>query len=170
MDLDSFNRLGKQEARNCLSQCCAAQTWINGVVDHRPYRDWQAFSDTVDLQWRQTQEPDWLEAFAAHPQIGNVSTLRAKYASTKILAAGEQGLVSEADEQTLVALAAGNQDYLSKFGFIFIVCATGKSAAQMLELLNQRLPNDRDTELRIAAAEQHKITLLRLGKIFNPDH
>ena len=80
-------------------------------------------------------------------------------------AAGEQSSVQQADEATLQRLAAGNTDYENKFGFIFIICATGKSASEMLAALQQRLPNDRSEELKLAAAEQAKITALRLKKL-----
>ena len=94
-----------------------------------------------------------------------MNSLRKKYASTKALAAGEQSAVSQASEETLQALAQGNLDYEKKFGFIFIVCATGKSALEMLELLQARLPNTREQELLNAAREQHAITVLRLQKL-----
>jgi OHCU decarboxylase len=106
-----------------------------------------------------------LAAFAAHPRIGDVDSLRTKFAHTKTWASGEQAGVDAASEDTLIRLADGNDAYFDRFGYIFIVCATGKSADQMLALLEARLPNDAVTELPIAAAEQRKITQLRLQKL-----
>jgi 2-oxo-4-hydroxy-4-carboxy-5-ureidoimidazoline decarboxylase len=108
---------------------------------------------------------DWLEAFAAHPRIGDLDSLRKKFATTADWAGGEQAGVAGADESVIRALADGNRAYEAKFGHIFIVCATGKTAPEMLALLIERLTNDPDTELRIAAAEQAKITRLRLEKL-----
>ena len=115
--------------------------------------------------WADLAEADYLEAFLAHPRIGDVDSLREKYANTKAIAGGEQSGVDSADEATLLRLSKANDEYFDKFGFIFIVCATGKSAKQMLEILEARLPNDRDEEVANAAAEQLKITKIRLGKL-----
>ena len=107
---------------------------------------------------------DWLLAFDAHPKIGDVDSLREKYAATKAMAGSEQGAVADADEETLHALARLNHEYEERFGFIFIVFATGKSASDMLALLRSRINNSREAELQNAAAEQLKITLLRLER------
>lgn len=166
LSIAQFNDLAATDAADALRQCCAAEDWIQAMVASRPYTDLNAVLQQADLHWAGVDEANLLEAFSAHPQIGNVETLRAKYANTKALASGEQSSVSEADEATLQALAKGNQDYLEKNGFIFIVCATGKSAADMLALLQARLPNSRQQELVNAAEEQRKITALRLQKLF----
>ena len=108
---------------------------------------------------------DWLEAFAAHPRIGDLDALRKKFASTANWCAGEQAGVAAADEAVLTALADGNRAYEARFGYIFIVCATGKSAAEMLAILTARLANDPEVELKVATAEQAKITRLRLEKL-----
>ncbi len=119
----------------------------------------------AERDWDSLVEADYLEAFLAHPRIGDVDSLRQKYANTKAIASGEQSGVDAADEATLTRLAAANDEYFDKFGFIFIVCATGKTAKQMLEILESRLPNQRDVEVANAAAEQMKITKLRLEKL-----
>lgn len=165
MTLDELNRLDTATATATFSQCCAAQNWVSGMVQALPFASADAMLDEADRIWSQMQEADWLEAFLAHPQIGNVNTLRQKYANTKALAAGEQAAVQVASDHVLQALAEGNHAYLDRFGFIFIVCATGKSASEMLALLQARLLNTRDQELANAAAEQHKITRLRLQKL-----
>src|SRR5262249_25549324 len=109
---------------------------------------------------------DVLEAFEHHPRIGaDLAALREKFGSTATLAASEQASVARASEATLVALRDANVRYEAKFGHIFIVCATGKSADERLAILRSRLDNDPETELRIAAGEQAKITRLRLEKL-----
>lgn len=165
MTLEQLNQLSAETAAQAFGQCCAASDWISGMVAGRPYETTDALLANADQVWSSLDETNLLEAFGAHPQIGNVNSLRKKYASTKALAAGEQSAVSQASEETLQALAQGNLDYEKKFGFIFIVCATGKSALEMLELLQARLPNTREQELLNAAREQHAITVLRLQKL-----
>ena len=109
---------------------------------------------------------DILEAFSHHPKIGaNIETLRAKFQQTAGWSASEQASVSQASDAVLQALAQGNIDYEAKFGYIFIVCATGKSAAEMLNLLQARLVNTPADEIKLAAAEQAKITRIRLEKL-----
>jgi 2-oxo-4-hydroxy-4-carboxy-5-ureidoimidazoline decarboxylase len=116
--------------------------------------------------WYALREADWREAFTHHPKIGSdVQALREKFASTSTWAEGEQAAVKQAPSATLEALAAGNREYEQKFGYIFIVCATGKSADEMLALLQARLPNKPEDEILIAMGEQAKITRLRLEKL-----
>ena len=165
MNLTQLNTLNVEEAQHCFMQCCTSSAWVDAMAKARPFADEQTLSHKADLIWSTLTEADYLEAFEGHPQIGNVDTLRAKYANTKALASGEQSSVNDASEQVIAALAKGNADYLNKFGFIFIVCATGKSAEQMLALLQARLPNDKTTELVNAAEEQRKIFHLRLEKL-----
>lgn len=165
MSLASVNNATTEQASHSFMQCCTSNAWVKAMVLARPYNDKYHLAKQADSVWNNLQEADYLEAFEGHPQIGNLETLRAKYANTKTLASGEQSAVSEASEQVLLRLAKGNADYLDKFGFIFIVCATGKTAAKMLALLEARLPNDRATELVNAAEEQRKIFHLRLEKL-----
>lgn len=165
MNLDTLNTLTIEQATHTFMQCCTASTWVNAMVEARPFSDRLAIAQQADLVWKKLGDADYLEAFEGHPQIGNVATLRAKYANTKALASDEQSSVNQASDQVLVDLAKGNADYLEKFGFIFIVCATGKSAAEMLTLLLERLPNSKVTELANAAEEQRKIFHLRIEKL-----
>jgi 2-oxo-4-hydroxy-4-carboxy-5-ureidoimidazoline decarboxylase len=134
------------------------------MVTARPFASEQGLRAAADTAWQGIAEGDFLEAFEGHPKIGDVSSLRAKYANTKELAGNEQGLVKEANDDVLEVLAQGNTDYEAKFGFIFIVCATGKSAKQMSDLLQARLPNNKAQELVHAAEEQRKIFQLRIDK------
>lgn len=165
MSLEKLNALSVEHATLTFMQCCTSSAWVSAMVAARPFKDKKALVKQADLAWQGLDKADYLEAFEGHPQIGNVASLRAKYANTKALASGEQSSVNQASEQVLTDLAQGNADYLAKFGFIFIVCATGKSAAEMLALLVERLPNNSATELANAAEEQRKIFHLRLEKI-----
>ena len=165
MALETVNQLSIEQARQTFMQCCTSSAWVERMANSLPFASATEMYKVADQHWSEMGETDVLEAFEGHPKIGDVSSLRAKYANTKALAGAEQSGVNQAAEDTLKALAEGNQAYEAKFGFIFIVCATGKSAKEMLQLLNDRLPNDRDTELRKAAEEQRKITRLRLEKL-----
>jgi 2-oxo-4-hydroxy-4-carboxy-5-ureidoimidazoline decarboxylase len=128
----------------------------------RPFGDEDAALAAARDQWFRLSPDDWREAFTHHPKIGHRKSLRARFALTHHLSAREQASVSAAGDAVLDALAAGNERYQRKFGYIFIVCATGKRADEMLALLEERLQNDVDTEIRIAAEEQARITALRL--------
>ena len=121
------------------------------------------------LCWQGLTETDYLEAFSAHPRIGDVNSLRKKYSNTKRIAGNEQAGVQTASQETLERLAEANEEYFKKFGFIFIVFATGKSADEMLQILEERMGNDRVTEIRNAAAAQLEITKLRLNKLPGTD-
>lgn len=110
-------------------------------------------------------EKDWLEAFTHHPKIGDTKSLKEKFASTSHLAGKEQAGVEDASDEIIEKLAQANRAYEDQFGFIFIVCATGKSAGEMLRLMEDRLENSREEELLVAMGEQHKITVLRLKKL-----
>ncbi|BBO32460.1 2-oxo-4-hydroxy-4-carboxy-5-ureidoimidazoline decarboxylase [Lacipirellula parvula] len=162
--------LPDEDARAALANCCAAVNWVSGMLAARPFTSDDALFAACDAVAATLTEPDWLEAFAAHPLIGDVDSLRKKYASTKQLAAGEQSGVDAASETTLRELAELNRDYAERFGFIFIVFATGKTADEMLAILKSRIHNSRDQEVANAAAEQLKITRLRLTKLADPKH
>ena len=165
MSLEDLNALPREQAEARFRDCCAAEPWVQGMVNNRPYADADALMEQSRRLWPALSEDDWLQAFEAHPKIGDVDSLRKKYASTRALASGEQSGARQAPEAVLQRLKAGNDEYLTRFGFIFIVCATGKSAREMLELLEKRLPNSREKELDNAAREQAKITELRLEKL-----
>ena len=165
MTLDELNALPQEQAEARFRDCCAADPWVQGMVDNRPYVSRDAMLTQSQRLWPILTEQDWLQAFEAHPKIGDVDSLRRKYASTKALASSEQAGARQAPEAVLQRLKADNDAYQEKFGFIFIVCATGKSAGKMLELLEQRLPNTREQEIRNAAREQAKITEIRLEKL-----
>ncbi|MFT5593015.1 MAG: 2-oxo-4-hydroxy-4-carboxy-5-ureidoimidazoline decarboxylase [Oceanicoccus sp.] len=165
MTLDEINQLETVQARQAFASCCSSESWINGIADARPFLNHDAMHQMALDIWNDLTEADYLQAFEGHPKIGDVNSLRKKYASTKGLASNEQSGVNSANEKTLLDLSRANDVYFEKNGFIFIVYATGKSAVQMLEILNQRLANDRTTEIQNAAIEQSKITALRLDKL-----
>lgn len=160
-----INALGPAEARATLTNCCASSAWVEGMLAKRPFPDDKALVETAYEVAETISDDDWLEAFLGHPMIGDVDSLREKYAATRQMADGEQAGVAGAHEGTLADLAELNREYLKRFGFIFIVCATGKSAEQILVLLRSRIDNCRDKEIQNAAEEQMKITELRLKKL-----
>jgi OHCU decarboxylase len=162
---EQLNQLDLPAAEQALSKCCASPGWVTQMLARRPFAGDSAVETAAAEIWNSLPRDQWLAAFAAHPKIGDPASLRAKYANTSHWASNEQAGVADAAEQTLQDLAEYNQRYEERFGYIFIVCATGKSAAEMLALLKARIGNDADTEIRIAAAEQLKITLLRLKKL-----
>lgn len=165
MAAEQLNQLTESAAEQVLSKCCAAPAWIAQMLARRPFANDEAVAAAATEIWQSLDRDQWLAAFAAHPKIGDPASLRAKYANTSQWASTEQASVAAASEPTLIDLADYNQRYEQQFGYIFIVCATGKSAAEMLSLLKSRIGNDDATELSIAAAEQLKITLLRLQKL-----
>ncbi|MBX2823636.1 MAG: 2-oxo-4-hydroxy-4-carboxy-5-ureidoimidazoline decarboxylase [Gammaproteobacteria bacterium] len=168
MQIEAFNELPVAEASTLMRDCCAAPRWVSQVVAGRPYAQVDDLLDTAADIWSQMDEPDFLAAFDAHPKIGDPASLKKKYASTHALASNEQSAVQHATDVVINSLATENERYLQKFGFIFIVCATGKSAAEMLDLVRLRMPNERSEELLNAASEQGAITAIRINKLFAP--
>jgi 2-oxo-4-hydroxy-4-carboxy-5-ureidoimidazoline decarboxylase len=166
--LDHLNRFDDTSARAAFERCCGAARWVERMCAERPYRDRAALVAAAERAFETLERADWLEAFAHHPRIGDMASLRAKYASTAAWAGEEQRGAAAASDDTLAALAGGNRDYERRFGYIFIVCATGKSAEEMLALLRARMPNPPEREIRVAAEEQMKITRLRIEKLLEP--
>jgi OHCU decarboxylase len=156
--------MAHEQATANLLKCCGSATWSRRVAESRPFRNQEQLFDTADRVWQQLGPADWLEAFRHHPQIGEKVAEKTS-AETERWAAEEQSATRDADPQTLASLAHANRDYQARFGYIFIVCATGKSPEQMLALLSQRLQNDPGTEIAVAAEEQRRITRLRLEKL-----
>jgi 2-oxo-4-hydroxy-4-carboxy-5-ureidoimidazoline decarboxylase len=165
MTLRELNILPKEKLKQQLFKCCGSKTWVEKMLPFFPADDLVELLEDAEEQWYECSVDDWKDAFAQHPRIGDMTSLKEKFASTAKWAEGEQGSVSIASTETLEALAAGNREYEEKFGYIFIVCATGKSATEMLELLKSRLTNRPNEELEIAVDEQNKITKLRLEKL-----
>lgn len=167
MTLDQLNNLSAADATAAFTQCCSSSFWVQRMVATRPFESMDQLLETCDRIWEKCKLDDVMEAFAQHPRIGDVDSLAAKYAGTKAWAQGEQGGVDGAERAILERLAEANKEYEAIFGHIFIVCATGKSAKDMLEILEDRLHNEPGDELLIAAEEQNKITHLRLKKLLS---
>jgi 2-oxo-4-hydroxy-4-carboxy-5-ureidoimidazoline decarboxylase len=165
MTLHELNTLSQPQLKEELMKCCGSSAWVKMMMTYFPADDLVELLEDAENMWYQCNEEDWKEAFAHHPKIGDVESLTKKFASTAQWASGEQSGVKTASQQTIEALAEGNREYEKKFGYIFIVCATGKSAEEMLEILQSRLPNSPEDEIQIAADEQNKITKLRLEKL-----
>lgn len=158
MTLDQLNDLADEQVHEAFLACCGSEHWVDSMVASRPFANWQALHEQADAIWGSLGPEDWLEAFSRHSQIG-------KKCSDKWSAQEQHGM-SQARRDSSEALRRMNKRYRRKFGWIFIVCATGKSAEQMRASLERRLMNDPDTEFGNAAAEQAKIMHLRLHKLF----
>lgn len=165
LDITALNQLPTADLRYRLQACCAAVKWVDGMLEQRPYASVADLHAAAESLWPTLTNRDWLEAFDAHPMIGNLNSLKQKYANTQATAGHEQSGAQDADERTLKHLQNLNDRYLARFGFIFIVYATGKSASDMLALLEARINNTFTEEVPNAALEQVKITHLRLEKI-----
>jgi 2-oxo-4-hydroxy-4-carboxy-5-ureidoimidazoline decarboxylase len=150
------------DARALLGRCCGSTRWIERMLARRPFETVDALRAAAREEWFALTPVDWREAFAHHPRIGDVESLRRRFAATRDLSEKEQGGVKGAPDEVLRALAEGNAAYEARFGYIFIVCATGRGAAEILAILRDRLDHDPADEIRVAAEEQARITELRL--------
>ena len=169
-NLKRLNALSDGEAQADLLKCCGSARWARRMSAQRPFGAVEELMTAADEVWLALRAQDRLEAFAAHPKIGGRRAARPSHeedAQAQTWSEREQSGIGGADQTTLDELAEANRLYEEKFGYIFIVCATGKTAGEMLTLLEARLDNDPDSELRIAAAEQRRITQLRLQKLLN---
>jgi 2-oxo-4-hydroxy-4-carboxy-5-ureidoimidazoline decarboxylase len=160
----SVDSASPEEARTSLRACCGSTRWVERMLQRRPFGNVEQLLAAAREVWFALDPADWKEAFAAHPKIGDRESLRHRFPDTAHLAAREQAGVEGAPGDVLSALAQRNLDYERKFGFIFIVCASGKTAEEMLRMLQARLSNDPAREILIAAEEQAKIMALRLAK------
>lgn len=165
MNLNLINELESDAAREAFLKCCGCERWAEVLATARPYASEDQLLSKADETFDGLNREEWLEAFAAHPKIGDVESLRQKYGNTKDWAQNEQAGVNGVSQDVIERLASGNKTYEDRFGYIFIVCATGKSADEMLDILNSRINNDPDVELGLAAQEQKKITHIRLAKL-----
>jgi len=166
-DLAWLNSMPHDEAVKALLQCCGSKRWAENVAKARPYASLESLIASANDIWRSLNPDDWLEAFRSHPKIGEKKADTQVSDQSRQWSGQEQAGVTQASRETVDTLAALNWTYEKKFGYIFIVCATGKTSDEMLAALRQRIENDAGTELSIAAAEQSKITELRLKKLVN---
>lgn len=165
--IQHLNKLSEEAAQELLRQCCGSTWWCQQVVAARPFENEGELLAAVDSAFAAMPREAWLEAFSCHPKIGDLDSLKMKFAGNRQWSSGEQEGMAEAEEEILRRFAQANEEYEERFGYIFIVCATGKTAAEMLAMLENRLGNEADEELLIASREQAKITQLRLQKL-NP--
>ena len=164
--LENLNALSKADAFAKFEQCCVSKTWVKAMVEKRPFPNENTLINKAASSWfNDCSSDDFKEAFTGHPKIGDVESLKEKFEHTKDWASGEQSKMNEADEETIKALSIANADYENKFGYIFIVSASGKSADEMLAIINNRLQHEAEEELFVAMNEQHKITVIRLSKL-----
>ena len=162
--LSHWNTLPPEEAACEILPCCGAQAWASAMAAKRPILDEDALLAASNEIWRGLPEANWLEAFRSHPRIGESHAEKSAGAQSSAWSEQEQQKAAKAGEAVKMALKWGNREYEQKFGRIFIVCATGKSAGEILEILRRRLHNDDATELRQSAEEQRQIMQIRLKK------
>jgi 2-oxo-4-hydroxy-4-carboxy-5-ureidoimidazoline decarboxylase len=160
-----IDRLGEAEAAAQLRVCCGAHRWIEGMLAARPFGSADRARQQADRVWQSLGPTDWLEAFDHHPRIGERKTVAGQDTTAAARSSNEQAQVTKASAELKKQLAQVNADYEQRFGFIYIVSAAGRSAEDLLSIARDRLENDRDTELRVAADEQRKIMQLRLAKL-----
>ena len=165
--LDHLNTLPQPEAIEEFLKCCGSQRWAQRMVINRPYLSLDDLCVKAGDLWWDLDRDDWLEAFRSHPKIGERKAASEVSKEALEWSGQEQASINDAQAQTLSELARLNRVYEAKFGFIYIVCASGKSSEEMLEILNSRINNEAENELMIAAREQAKITELRLRKMIN---
>jgi OHCU decarboxylase len=160
--IDALNQLDSREAEAAFARCCGSTAWARSMAARRPFANLDAMAGAGDAIWRALAPADWLEAFGAHPKIGG-------QAGGSSWSDREQSGMRSAADSVRSRLASGNAEYQSRFGYMFIVCATGKTAEEMLATLEARLSNDPAVELKVASEEQRKITRLRLVKLMDGD-
>ncbi len=159
--LKTFNEQASEEAEAALLACCGSRRWARELVARRPFADATALMVEAERLWFSLGEEDWLEAFACHPRIGE-----RKAATTDYLlhSSSEQAVAQETLDDVAVALLVGNRAYEDRFGFLYIVFASGRSAPELLAVLEERLEHTRAEELAEAARQQQRIAELRMGK------
>lgn len=164
--LKELNSQSEEQVTTALNKCCVSVQWARLMANQRPYTSTSdLIAKAASIWYSKCSKEDYLQAFTGHPKIGDVESLKEKFAHTKEWAGKEQAKVDDANTDTLLALKKANSEYESKFGYIFIVSASGKSAEEMLAIVQKRLLNPPEEELRIAMNEQHKITVIRLIKL-----
>jgi OHCU decarboxylase len=164
-NLQKLNQASEETAESALLSCCGSNNWVKKMIAARPFADFSELLNQAEQVWQNLEAEDWREAFSAHPKIGEKKASPNQSAQSAEWSKGEQSGAENAADGVKIELEEANRLYEKKFGFIFIVCATGKSADEMLEICRARLSNETDAEIRIAADEQRKITEIRLKKL-----
>ncbi len=147
-----------------LMTCCGSITWVSEMVKNGPYKSKNELLKTAEEIWYSLDEKDWKEAFSHHPKIGDKKSLKKK-STTRNFTEVEQAGIKSAKDDTLTELDKFNSEYENKFGYIFIVCATGKTAGEMLSIIKERIKNKPEDEIKVAMGEHSKITKLRIEKL-----
>lgn len=163
--IERLNMLPADQAEAEFLKCCGSAKWARAMTKARPFNDAEVMFDEAEARFADLTDEDWLEAFRAHPKIGEKKAATTQSETAQHWSAEEQSSTAKAAASVMDALAEANREYERRFGFIFIVCATGKTADEMLALLRDRLANPPPVELSVAAGEQKKITKLRLQKL-----
>ena len=166
MTIAEFDHLDIDKKKELLQNCCGSTAWVNKMLKALPANDLIDLLEDADDKWNECSPEDWKEAFRHHPVIGDLQSIKEKFTLTSEWAKDEQEGAGEISEETAKALAEENKRYFEKFGYIFIVYATGKSAKEMLVILQNRLQNNPEDEIKISASEQISITKNRLQKLF----
>lgn len=169
LTIAELDRMTVSDAEAALEACCGSRSWIAGMLARRPFGSLDRVLTASDEAAEEITAADWLEAFAHHPRIGEQRAKASVSAGASAWSRSEQSAASASPEAIKARLAEGNRAYEERFGFIFIICASGRSAAEILDVLEHRLGNDRDGEIGNAAAEQRKITRLRLARLLSSD-
>lgn len=164
-----LNALPAERAEAELLACCGSRAWARHMAGRRPFGDLEQLLSEADRTWWELGREHWLEAFRSHPRIGERAAEAPQGERERRWSAAEQAGMGAAADATRQAVLEGNRAYEARFGHIYIVCASGRTADEMLALLRQRLENDPDTEIRVAAGEQSRITRLRLRKLLAPE-
>lgn len=165
--LDRLNALARGQAEAELLTCCGSREWAWRVAALRPFHNEPVLFDAADEVWWSLDREAWLEAFRSHPRIGERKAEAGQTAREQGWSRGEQAGMDAAAEATRARLAELNRRYEERFGHIYLVCASGRTADELLAILEQRLRNSPEAEIRVAAEEQAKITRLRLGKLLD---
>jgi 2-oxo-4-hydroxy-4-carboxy-5-ureidoimidazoline decarboxylase len=165
--LDELNALSPERAADVFRACCGASRWVDAMAARRPFASTETVMSMADDVWLAMGPDDWREAFAHHPRIGERAAAAPQNERAARWSAGEQSGVTDADAAIHAELAEINRAYEARFGFIYIVCASGRSANELLDIARRRLSNAPDDELRVAAEEQRQITRLRLRKLLS---
>jgi len=165
MTLAELNVLPRYRAEEELLKCCGSRAWVQWMARRRPFASFDRLLQAAGEIWSRLDPADWMEAFRAHPQIGQNQATAHRFAQAQAWSAQEQAGMSRAGVGVTMDLEEANREYLAKFGYIFILCATGKTAEEMLAILRSRLPNTPEQEIHVAAEEQNKITRLRLERL-----
>ena len=167
--VSELDEMAQRAAAEVLTDCCGSTRWVSEMIAARPFGSREAVFSSADRIWSSLSASDWVEAFEHHPRIGERTSAVAQGERGAEWSSGEQAGIETADDDVRRSLAAVNEEYERRFGYIYIVCATGKTPEEMLALARTRLRNAAAAEIRVAAEEQRKITRIRLEKLLEED-